>query len=112
MGFVYRARDKNLETDVVIKVPRPEMLVNPRFAGRFAREVRSLVRLSHPHIVKVMDVGEHGRVPFVVLQSSATASRLNTCRQAAPPTCASPYYHCHGCRSQDPPHITGMGFLT
>jgi serine/threonine-protein kinase len=68
MGFVYRAWDRNLECDVVIKVPRAEMLADPEFAGRFAREIRSLVRLAHPHIVKVFDVGEEAGLPFAVLQ--------------------------------------------
>ena len=48
MGYVYRARDRNLDTDVVIKVPRQSMMEDPEFAGRFAREIRSLVRLQHP----------------------------------------------------------------
>jgi WD40 repeat protein len=68
MGLVYRARDCHLDCEVVIKVPRLTMLDNPEFAGRFAREVRSLVRLSHPHVVKVIDVGEHEGLPFAVMQ--------------------------------------------
>jgi hypothetical protein len=69
MGFVYRAHDRNLDCDVVIKVPRLAMLLeDPDFAVRFAREVRSLVRLVHPHIVKVSDVGEEDGTPFAVLQ--------------------------------------------
>jgi serine/threonine protein kinase len=68
MGIVYRARDRRLDTDVVIKVPRQAMLLDPEFAGRFAREIRSLVALSHPNIVKVTDVGQHEGLPFAVLQ--------------------------------------------
>ena len=68
MGFVFRAIDRNLESDVVIKVPRRSMLDDPEFAGRFAREIRSLVKLAHPNIVKVTDVGEHDGVPFAVMQ--------------------------------------------
>src|SRR5262249_51136149 len=68
MGFVYRAADRNLDTDVVIKVPRRSMLDDPEFAGRFAREVRSLVKLAHPNVVRVTDVGEHDGVPFAVMQ--------------------------------------------
>jgi parallel beta-helix repeat protein len=68
MGFVYRARDRNLETDVVIKVPRPGMLDDPQFSERFNREIRSLVRLAHPHIVKVTDVGNQQGAPYAVMQ--------------------------------------------
>ncbi|HLJ95029.1 MAG TPA: protein kinase [Gemmataceae bacterium] len=68
MGFVFRARDLRLDCDVVIKVPRRAMLEDAGFAGRFAREIRSLVQLAHPHIVKVTDVGEHEGLPFAVMQ--------------------------------------------
>ena len=44
------------------------MMEDPEFAGRFAREIRSLVKLVHPHIVKVMDVGEQDGLPFAVMQ--------------------------------------------
>ena len=70
MGHVYRAYDHHLKSDVVIKFPIP---ANPRvdlkdFLERFDREVRSLVRLTHPHIVKVIDLGQQDGAPFVVLQ--------------------------------------------
>jgi hypothetical protein len=69
MGYVYRARDRRLKTDVVIKVPRRALLQeDPEFTERFGREVSSLVRLAHPHIVRVIDVGTHDDLPFVVLQ--------------------------------------------
>ncbi len=74
MGFVYRALDQNIDADVVIKVPRQAMMDDPEFAGRFTREIRSLVKLSHPHIVKVTDVGSYEGTPFAVLQYLAGGS--------------------------------------
>src|SRR5437660_2380650 len=68
MGYVFKARDLHLDCEVVIKVPRRAMLEDAEFSGRFAREIRSLVRLVHPHIVKVLDVGEHESMPFAVMQ--------------------------------------------
>lgn len=68
MASVYCAHDVSLDTEVVIKVPRAAMLGDPAFAGRFAREVRSLVRLIHPHIVRIHDVGEHEGTPYAVMQ--------------------------------------------
>ena len=68
MGTVFRAWDKNLSTEVVIKVPHAAMLQDAEFAARFAREISSLVKLSHPHIVKISDVGDHDRLPFAVMQ--------------------------------------------
>lgn len=68
MGAVYRAHDRNLGTDVVIKVPHRRLLTEPGFADRFTSEIRSLVNLSHPHIVKITDVGDANGVPFAVMQ--------------------------------------------
>ena len=70
MGHVYRAFDRHLETDVVVKFPiAPDAREDDiGFLERFSREIRSLVRLSHPHIVRVIDVGEHRGHPYVVMQ--------------------------------------------
>lgn len=67
MGTVFRAYDCRLETEVVIKCPQIQSL-NEAFRQRFDREIRSLIRLSHPHIVRVLDVGTHEDVPFFVMQ--------------------------------------------
>jgi serine/threonine protein kinase len=68
MGFVYRAHDDRLGCDVVLKVPRAAMLEDAEFRQRFQDEVRALVRLAHPHVVKVSDFGQHEGVPFAVMQ--------------------------------------------
>ncbi|MFO0807437.1 MAG: serine/threonine-protein kinase [Gemmataceae bacterium] len=68
MGFVYAAIDNRLNCKVVLKVPRFEMLADPEFRQRFVDEVRALVNLSHPNIVKVTDFGTHHGTPFAVLQ--------------------------------------------
>ena len=57
MGHVYRAYDRHLEADVVIKFPGGAAGGDDSYLERFAREARSLIRLGHPHIVKVIDAG-------------------------------------------------------
>ena len=68
MGTVYRATDVRLSRTVVLKVPHPKFLAEEGFRARFDREIRSLLTLEHPHIVKVHDVGAYRGVPFAVLQ--------------------------------------------
>jgi serine/threonine-protein kinase len=68
MGFVYKAHDANLDTDVVIKVPRGGLEEASLFVARFGREIKALVQLQHPHIVRVMDYGQHEGLPFAVIQ--------------------------------------------
>jgi serine/threonine protein kinase len=76
MGRVYLASDRHLKNDVVIKFPfaANEASADSDFLGRFAREVKSLVHLSHPHIVKVFDIGEQAGHPFVVMEFLAGGS--------------------------------------
>ncbi len=75
-GLVYLASDHNLETDVVLKFPiaADKGSCGAEFLDRFAREIRSLVQLSHPHIVKVFDVGDFEGHPFVVMEYLAGGS--------------------------------------
>lgn len=68
MAYVFRARDSRLETDVVVKIPKPEKLEGEEVRERFQKESQLLVRLAHPNVVKVLDVGEYDRVPYVVMQ--------------------------------------------
>lgn len=68
MATVYKAHDNNLEQDVVIKIPKANLLADSEYVKRFTREIRALVKLNHPHIVKVQEVGEHEGLPYVVMQ--------------------------------------------
>lgn len=68
MAVVYRAFDHRLETEVVVKVPKKQKLEDPGLRERFKRESRLLVQLQHPHIVRVLDIGLHSNVPYVVMQ--------------------------------------------
>ena len=67
MADVYKARDLNLQTDVVVKIPKMQILQDVTFKGRFDREIRALVELQHPHIIKVNDYGLHSGMPFFVM---------------------------------------------
>jgi len=57
MGAVYKARQKQLDRLVALKILPPEVEQQAAFAERFTREARSLARLNHPHIVTVFDFG-------------------------------------------------------
>jgi formylglycine-generating enzyme required for sulfatase activity/serine/threonine protein kinase len=67
MGVAYRAWDQQACIPVVVKIPKRALLETQGFVERFARETRVLQGLSHPHIVPVVDVGEHEGLPFIVM---------------------------------------------
>ena len=59
MGEVYRAQDTRLERAVAVKVLSTALAADPQFRERFAREAKTISRLSHPHICTLHDVGDH-----------------------------------------------------
>lgn len=68
MGTALLAHDERMNRKVVLKVPDPELLKEPRFRKRFEREIRSLTSIEHPNVVKAIDVGVHEGIPYAVLQ--------------------------------------------
>src|SRR5262249_10306885 len=57
-GVVYRARDRELDPTVALKMPRAGTLTEPGDVDRFLREARSAARLQHPGIVAIHDAGQ------------------------------------------------------
>src|SRR3954471_5748346 len=68
MSTVYRAFDETLERWVAIKVLHHTMEDDPVQLERFRREARTVARLSHPHVVTVIDAGEDDGHPFIVFE--------------------------------------------
>lgn len=66
LGLVYRAHDRNLDCHVVIKVPRGALREHAQFGAYVADEMRALVALVHPNLVRIIDQGEEDGVPFSV----------------------------------------------
>jgi serine/threonine protein kinase len=59
---------------VVIKRPEAHLLETPGFRERFELELKSLVGLTHPHIVHVHDGGRVGAIPYMVQEYLAGGS--------------------------------------
>ncbi len=68
MSTVYLATDTRLERDVALKVLHPHLADDPQFLDRLGREAKAAARLSHPHVVGVLDQGEDGRVAYLVME--------------------------------------------
>jgi serine/threonine-protein kinase len=68
MSTVYRAFDETLERAVAIKLLHADMSSDDAQLERFRREARAAARLSHPHVVTVIDAGEDDGRPFIVLE--------------------------------------------
>src|SRR5512145_1747073 len=64
MGAVYRARQKELDRVVALKILPPDIGRDPAFAERFTREARALAKLNHPGIVTLFEFGQAGELYF------------------------------------------------
>ena len=58
MGSVFKARQKELDRLVALKILSPRLSRNATFVERFLQEARSAGKLNHPNIVAAIDVGE------------------------------------------------------
>ncbi len=67
MGVVFKARDRELERTVAIKL-LPAAAASKTAAERLVREARAAAALNHPAVVAVYDVGDHGGIPFFVME--------------------------------------------
>lgn len=61
MGAVYKARQRQLDRIVALKILPPGIGDDPAFAERFAREAKALARLNHPGIVTLYEFGSSAR---------------------------------------------------
>lgn len=68
MSTVYLAMDQRLDRDVALKVLHPQLAADESFLGRLAREAKAAARLSHPHVVGVLDQGIDGHTAYLVME--------------------------------------------
>jgi serine/threonine protein kinase/ribosomal protein S27E len=102
-GSVWKARDKELDRVVAIKIPRKGQLSADEI-DQFFKEARAAAQLRHPHIVPVHEVGRDGDTIFIVcdlirgvdLSDWLTAARPSARESAALcATIARALHHAH-----------------
>ena len=64
-GNVWKARDKELDRTVAVKVPRACRMASEE-QEKFFREARAAAQLNHPNIVSVHEVGRDGDSIYIV----------------------------------------------
>lgn len=68
MATVYKARCQILNRYVAIKILKEEFTTDEEFIKRFKAEAQSAASLSHPNIVSIYDVGQEGRIHYIVME--------------------------------------------
>ena len=80
MGSVYRARDRELDEMIAVKVLRRELVAEPGMLERFRREVKLARRVTHTNVARVFDLGEHAGEKFITMElvdGESLAARLS-----------------------------------
>jgi tRNA A-37 threonylcarbamoyl transferase component Bud32 len=68
MGAVYKARQKQLDRIVALKILPPGVHDEPGFAERFTREAKALAKLNHPGIVTLYEFGQTDGLFFFLME--------------------------------------------
>jgi eukaryotic-like serine/threonine-protein kinase len=67
LGTVYRAYQQSLDRWVALKVLDTELAAGMAFLLRFQREMRTVAKLRHPHILPIYEYGEKDGLAYLVM---------------------------------------------
>jgi serine/threonine protein kinase/tetratricopeptide (TPR) repeat protein len=68
MGAVYRARDREVNRTVALKVIRPELTGNSAILDRFRQELVLSHQVTHKNVVRIYDMGDADGVKFITME--------------------------------------------
>jgi len=68
MGTVYRARDRELDDVVALKMLKRQIASVPGILDRFRREVKLARRVTHRNVARTFDIGEHAGAKFLTME--------------------------------------------
>ena len=68
MGVVYAAEDEQLGRRVAVKLMLADFEDEPELRERFYREARITGQLAHRNVVRLFDLGEDQKRPFIVME--------------------------------------------
>jgi tetratricopeptide (TPR) repeat protein len=68
MGAVYRARDREVNRMVALKVIRPELTGNSAILDRFKQELVLSHQVTHKNVVRIYDMGDADGIKFITME--------------------------------------------
>jgi eukaryotic-like serine/threonine-protein kinase len=68
MGAVYRARDREVNRTVALKVIRPELTGNSAILDRFKQELVLSHQVTHKNVVRIYDLGDADGIKFITME--------------------------------------------
>jgi tetratricopeptide (TPR) repeat protein/TolB-like protein len=73
MGAVYKAKDRELDRFVALKVIRPELAASPAILARFKQELLLAHQVTHKNVIRIYDLSEADGVKFITMEFIAGA---------------------------------------
>jgi serine/threonine protein kinase len=67
-GRVLACKDQDLGRDVAIKILHEDLLHDETALARFKREGQVLAKIDSPHVVRILQIGVQGKVPYIVME--------------------------------------------
>ena len=68
MGAVYKARDREVDRLVALKVIRPELAGDPDVLPRFKQELILARQVTHKNVIRIFDLGEAEGAKFISME--------------------------------------------
>ena len=68
MGAVYKARDRELDRPVALKLIRPELASSPSILARFKQELLLSRQVTHKNVIRIYDLGDADGVKFITME--------------------------------------------
>src|SRR5260370_3292429 len=84
MGAVYKARDREVDRVVALKVIRPELANQPEILARFKQELILSRQVTHKNVVRIFDLGEAESVKFITMEFVEGRDLLSILRDSTP----------------------------
>jgi eukaryotic-like serine/threonine-protein kinase len=68
MGAVYKARDRELDRFVALKLIRRELAANPAIVARFKQELLLSHQVTHKNVIRIYDLGDADGLKFISME--------------------------------------------
>jgi len=67
MGAVYKAKDRELDRLVALKLIRPDLARNPQMLQRFKQELILARQVTHKNVIRIFDLGQADGIKFITM---------------------------------------------
>lgn len=109
MGVVFKARQKDLDRTVALKMIQASHLASREQVRRFLAEARAAARLQHPHIVRIFEAGQLHDQHYFAMEYVAGASLAERLKEGPLP--ADDAARCVSAVAQAVDHLHRQGIV-